>query len=44
MVCGLYTVKPFTTEIYTPNSPRARVRLDVPNATFHWKGRVDWHS
>jgi glycosyltransferase involved in cell wall biosynthesis len=44
MAYGLYAPKPFATAIYTPTSPRQRVRLEVPKATFHWKGRVDWRS
>ncbi len=44
MLHGLYQVKPFATDIYTRESPLKRVHLDVPNPTFHWKGRVDWRS
>jgi glycosyltransferase involved in cell wall biosynthesis len=44
MAFGLYAPKPFATEIYTSESPRQRLRLDVPHPTFHWKGRVDWRS
>jgi glycosyltransferase involved in cell wall biosynthesis len=44
MVSGLYRVAPFATDIYTQASPQRRVRLEVPNPTFHWKGRVDWRS
>jgi glycosyltransferase involved in cell wall biosynthesis len=44
MLSGLYRVAPFSTDIYTLASPQQRVHLDVPNATFHWKGRVDWRS
>jgi glycosyltransferase involved in cell wall biosynthesis len=44
MAFGLYRVKPFAAEIYTPESPQKRVRLDIANPTFHWKGRVDWRS
>jgi glycosyltransferase involved in cell wall biosynthesis len=44
MAYGLYSVKPFSADIYTPSNPDNRVRLDIPNATFHWKGRVDWRS
>jgi glycosyltransferase involved in cell wall biosynthesis len=44
MAHGLYAPKPFATAIYTPQSPEKRLRLEVPKATFHWKGRVDWRS
>jgi glycosyltransferase involved in cell wall biosynthesis len=44
MAFGLYRVKPFAADIYTPESPRQRVHLDITNPTFHWKGRVDWRS
>jgi glycosyltransferase involved in cell wall biosynthesis len=44
MAFGLYRVKPFTADIYTQESPRQRVHLDITNPTFHWKGRVDWRS
>jgi glycosyltransferase involved in cell wall biosynthesis len=44
MLHGLYRPKPFSTDIYTLASPARRVHLDVPNATFHWRGRVDWRS
>jgi hypothetical protein len=44
MAFGLYRVKPFAAEFYTPASPQKRVRLDITNPTFHWKGRVDWRS
>jgi len=44
MAHGLYSVKPFAADFYTPESPRQRVRREVQNATFHWKGRVDWRS
>ena len=44
MVSGLYQLKPFSADIYTLASPARRVHLDVPDPTFHWKGRVDWRS
>jgi glycosyltransferase involved in cell wall biosynthesis len=44
MVFGLYRPKPFSADIYTLANPAKRIHLDVPNATFHWKGRVDWRS
>ena len=44
MLFGLYRPKPFSTDIYTQASPQKRVHLDVPNPTFHWRGRVDWRS
>lgn len=44
MLHGLYRPGPFSTDIYTQASPTQRVHLDVPHATFHWKGRVDWRS
>jgi glycosyltransferase involved in cell wall biosynthesis len=44
MLHGLYRPGPFSTDVYTLASPTQRVHLDVPNATFHWKGRVDWRS
>ena len=44
LLCGLYSLKPFSAEIYTQASPQKRTHLDVPHPTFHWKGRVDWRS
>lgn len=44
MFNGLYQPKPFSADIYTQASPQHRTHLDVPNPTFHWKGRVDWRS
>jgi len=44
MFSGLYRVAPFSADIYTRESPRQRVHLEITNPTFHWKGRVDWRS
>ncbi len=44
MAYGLYSPKPFAAEFYTPDSPQKRVRLEITQPTFHWKGRVDWRS
>ena len=41
MMHGLYRPRPFSYEIYTPASPRQRVRFDVPQPTFYWKTRMN---
>jgi glycosyltransferase involved in cell wall biosynthesis len=37
---GIYSLKPFTYDIFTPASPRQRVHIDVPKPTFYWAARM----
>jgi len=37
---GIYSLKPFSYEIYAPSSPKQRVSIEVAQPTFYWAARM----